>query len=218
MEPGKRRGRPPKPAAPPFENAPTSSSAPPVKRGPGRPRKNATQAAPPPRRSIVQPDEQGTDVASTVPPVKRGPGRPRKHPLQTAAPTRRTIIQQDETQRKPTARPPKRRTIEQTDDENKSEMPAAHGRQQRMEGTLEPPPRKKQRRGLTNIFTSPLSSSVSPVVKSIEAVDEESRPSGQVYQSETSQPSVGVEMDTVQVQPPKRRTIVQVDDLGVLRN
>ncbi|CZT19188.1 uncharacterized protein RCC_05034 [Ramularia collo-cygni] len=207
-EPAKRRGRPVRVAAPSVKETALPAVAP-VKRGPGRPRKDAAKADPPPRRAIVQPDEHDTSTFTT-PPVKRGPGRPRKNAQQVAPAPRRRFIQPDETQ--PVAhKSHSKRPLDLEDDQAATEVLQAGGLRKTSGGTPEPPPAKKSRRGLTGIFTSPLSSSTSPATKILESKPEASRP-GQVFQSETSQP------DTIRVQPPKRRTIVQPDDETILRN
>ena len=58
----------------------------PVKRGPGRPRKNPEEAATAPRRGPGRP-RKNPEEAATAP--RRGPGRPRKNPEEAATAPRR---------------------------------------------------------------------------------------------------------------------------------
>lgn len=209
-EPANRRGRPTKAAVPPARDIPTASVAPPSKRGQGRPKMDAAM-------SVQEPP-----TTSVAPPTKRGPGRPKKDPAQVAPAPRRTIIQPDE---KP---PHTTRSIQKRpfafDDTTNSQVIAGALKtrgQQKLSAKFvfesPEPPEKKQRRGLTNIFTSPVSSSMSPVAKAIDSTPHLSRPDA-AFESDTSQPAPKTPKASVQVEQPKRRTIVQLDEKTVARN
>lgn len=220
-EPAKRRGRPPKAAVPPGKEASASSNtAAPVKRGPGRPRKDASKVHPAPRRRIVQPEEEVDENATIlVPPPKRGPGRPRKNAPKIAPASRRSIVQPEEMQ-PAEIKSHKKRSIEQVDAQVPTTMRDVNRQPKtRAVGTPEPP-LKRKRRGLTNIFTSPLSSSEPTEDELDEALPELSM-TGKVFQSQPSQPTPDIrkasngDKDSIEV---RRRTIVQLDDETVLQN
>ena len=76
----------------------TATETAPVKRGPGRPRKNPMDVAPPakrgpgrPKGSKNKPKTTESTAAATSPtaPAKRGPGRPRKNPVDVLIPAKR---------------------------------------------------------------------------------------------------------------------------------
>lgn len=201
-EPTNRRGRVPRnifahikeesSSIAPLKEAPSTYSAPPAKRGPGRPRKDAAKAAPGPRRTIVQPDDVPPPAEKSF--KKRPINDVRANNIQIVSGASKSRFQL----------------------ENDASAEEVAGPQE--------PARKKQRRGLTNVFSSPMSSSISPVVETIEGAASFSLP-GPVFESEFETTQLGqpvgqgtVGKDTVEVQRPKRRTIVQLDDETVLRN
>lgn len=67
----------------PRKNPVDANAAAPVKRGPGRPRKNPVEAsAAPVKRGPGRPRKNPVEASAA--PVKRGPGRPRKNPVDAA--------------------------------------------------------------------------------------------------------------------------------------
>lgn len=215
-ERAKRGGRNPRTVAPPVKGEPSAVTTAPAKRGPGRPRKEVKAV---PRRSIIQPDEvdllaTGAPSVSTAPPMKRGPGRPRKNAPITAPAPRRSIVQPDENPLL-TGKPSKKRPASLSESQDIPKAPVAHGKKnmKTVDPLLDSPerPKKRQRRGLTNIYSSPISSSISPAAAATELESGLDRPR-HVYESETSQQTAQSSQNTIRVQAPKRRIIVQPDE------